>query len=118
MKGSAASLWLLCHENDLGARLDPQTNSVLATLEVGSPVFGDVQNLGHWAFFLEGRDEAGLHEGRIVRVDLNTNQIDRIFDLGPEFDPNPAVVAGDSLWVPNPGAGELWVLPLTDLLVQ
>jgi hypothetical protein len=118
VKGSAVSLWLLCHENDLGARLDPSTNSVMATVEVGSPVFGGVQNLERWAFFLEGRDEAGLHEGRIVRVDLSTNQIDRIFDLGPEFDPNPAVVAAEALWVPIAASGELWVLPLPDLLVE
>jgi hypothetical protein len=118
VKGSAESLWLLCHGDDTGARIDPETNAVVATLEVGSTVFGGVLNLERWALFFEGRDEAGAHEGRIVRVDLKTNQIDRIFDLGPDFDPNPPVVAADALWVPNPGTGELWVLPLRDLRVD
>lgn len=118
VKGSSASLWLLCHENDMGVRLDPAANSVMATLEVGSPVFGGVQNLERWAFFIEGRDEAGVHEGRIVRVDLDTNQIDRIFDLGPEFDPNPPIVAADALWVPIAASGELWGLALGDLLAE
>jgi hypothetical protein len=53
-----------------------------------------------------------------VRVDLGTNQIDRIFDLGPDFDPNPPVMAAKALWVPNPATGELWVLPVSDLLSE
>lgn len=118
VKGTFESLWLLCHENDTAARIDPATNSVMTTVEVGSPVFGGVQVVEGRAFFIEGRDEAGLHEGRIVRVDLTTNQVDRIFDLGPEFDPNPAVVADGVLWVPVAASGELWGLLLSGLLVE
>ena len=119
VKGSYPdSLWLLCHENDTAARIDPGTNSVIATLEVGSPVFGGVHTAEHWAFFVEGTDEAQAHDGRIVRVDLNTNQIDRIFDLGPEFDPNVAFVTADAMWVPMEPSGEIWRLPMVDLLEE
>ena len=118
VKGSPDSLWVLCHENDTAARIDPDTNSVMATLEVGSPVFGGVHTVDHFAFFVEGRDEAGAHDGRIVRVDLRTNEVDRIFDLGPRFDPNVALVAADALWVPMEASGEVWRLPLTHLLEE
>lgn len=116
VRGSSASVWLHCHGNDTVARLDPATNSVVATPVVGGPVFGGVLTIEEWAFFIEGTDEAGAHEGRIVRVDLTTNQIDRIFDLGPEFDPNPPVVAAGALWVPIAASGEIWGLRLSDLL--
>jgi hypothetical protein len=119
VKGSFPnSLWVLCHENDITARIDPDSNSVMAALEVGSPVFGGVHTVDHWAFFVEGTDEARAHDGRIVRVDLNTNQIDRIFNLGPDFDPNVALVAANALWVPMEASGEVWMLPLADLLVE
>ena len=118
VRGSIDSLWVLCHENDIAARIDPDTNSVMATLEVGSPVFGGVHAIDDWAFFIEGIDEAGAHDGRIVRVDLRTNQIDRIFELGPDFDPDIGVIAADALWVPIAAAGEVWRIPLSSLLVE
>jgi streptogramin lyase len=89
------------------ARLDPDANTVLATVELGSGggLFGVTDGYSwFWA------DPKGDLPARILRVDNRTNQMDRVY-----ADPPMSAFAAGSLWTLDPDAGELRSIPLDDL---
>lgn len=45
-------------------------------------------------------------------MDLDTNEVDRVVDMGPQFDPDSPIVTDGALWVGVESTGEVWRIPL------
>jgi len=91
------------------------TNQVIATVDPkGQPFGGSIVVDGRW-WLIEGPMGG---PGRVVRVDPTSWSIDRTLVVGPQFDPDAAVVAGGELYVPiDPGQNldEVLRFPLSAL---
>lgn len=90
-------------------RIDPATNEVVATIETG--VWPGVAEIDGSAWVLGSMDR----RAKLQRIDLASNTIDRSLRIGPDFDPDNAVVSGDSIWVANDSQDEVWRFELSDI---
>jgi hypothetical protein len=114
------SVWGWCGLNPINpivTRIDPLNDTAAATVDIGG-LLGSIDGLvmveGEAWFPVMPGPVPGT-PGRLVRVNGVTNRVDRIVTLGPDFDPNDAVVAADGLWVSNESTQAVWRIPLSEL---
>lgn len=109
---SSDSVWGSCFlypERVVGSvvRIDPLTNELAATIHTGAA--------GAGAFEVEGRTWLATvsdQGGAFMLIDLETNMVERILLVGPDFDPDNPVVAGGWVWVANDSRDEVYRFPL------
>jgi hypothetical protein len=97
-------------------RLDPDADTVVGSVDLGGATSSS-------SGVLATDDEAWFpliatgpgQSGRLVRVNLETNEVDRVLDGGPNFDVNELVIAGDALWASMEGPQEIWRIPLEQI---
>ena len=90
------------------ARIDPETNRHVATIDIGGGP--------SWVFDAGDAPWVAVSSpdgGYFAAVDLETNEVSRILMVGPEFDPDNVVVAGESVWVANDAQDEVYRFPLS-----
>ncbi|MBA3778963.1 MAG: hypothetical protein H0X16_06670 [Chloroflexi bacterium] len=106
-------VWTWCYPEPVVARIDPETNKVVATVDFGGPIGGPITGLTSdlaASWWLAPASPDG--PGRFVRVDLATHTVDRTISIGDGFDPDVPVVAGDALWVADEQAKVVGRFPL------
>lgn len=88
-------------------RIDPATNEVVATVQLGGVPTGFMEVNGRvWISTVsEG-------SGAVERIDLETNTVDLVRVIGPDFDPDAPAIAGGSVWIANDGQSEVHRFPL------
>ena len=108
---AGGAIWSGCFigQSTTLTRIDPATNDVVAMIDTG--VWPGIVEIDGAPWVLGANEDGAM----LQRIDLASNEIDRTLVIGPEFDPDNAVVVGDSLWVPNDGRNELWRFPLSDI---
>lgn len=107
---TSTAVWGSCFlDQDTGTvtRIDPTTNEVVATIQLGGVPTGFFEVDGRVWISTVSRDV-----GAVERVDLETNTVDRVLVIGPGFDPDPAAIAAGSVWMANDGQGEVHRFPL------
>lgn len=90
------------------ARIDPDSNETVATIDVGGGV--------SWVFEAGSTTWAAVSSpegGYFAAIDLERNAVSRILMVGPGFDPDNVVVAGDSVWMANDAQDEVYRFPLS-----
>jgi YVTN family beta-propeller protein len=119
---SPDAVWVSsCFETPFIARIDPATNAVVATVDVGGftgdPVLIDGTP---WIPVVDhiGASNATV-PGTLVHIDPATNRVDRALKVGEQFSPAGTVVAGTSLWLlDESGGGQVLRVPLAVLTAQ
>lgn len=114
-----ANAWVTCFGRDVVARtavrLDPEAN-VAATVATLPPCHGgSVSIIDGQAWFVGTFEEApGKPFGALLRLNRDTGAIERFLSIGPA-DPDPAVVAGGALWIPDEVGHRILRVDLDDL---
>lgn len=108
---AGGAIWSGCFfgQSTMLTRIDPSTNEVVATIDTG--VWPGMVEIDGAPWVIGSNDDTAM----LQRIDLGSNQIDRTLVIGPGFDPDNAVVVGDSLWVPNDGRDEVWRFRMSDI---
>ena len=108
---SADSVWASCLDPDriVGSvvRIDPATNEVAATIRTDAA--------GAGAFEVEGRTwlaTLSAEGGAFMAIDLETNLVEKVLLVGPDFDPDNPVVAGGWVWIANDSRDEVYRFPV------
>lgn len=114
---SAEAVWGSCLDPDriIGSvvRIDPATNEVIATIHTAAA--------GGGAFEVQGRTwlaTSSEEGGAFMAIDLETNTVEEILLVGPDFDPDNPVIAGGSVWVANDSRDEVYRFPLEAFAAQ
>jgi streptogramin lyase len=91
------SIWMLTDMKGLLARIDPDTNRMVAEIQVpsGSSVVVVGEDKAIWV--------VSTTESKVVRVDPNTNLITDRIEVGPN--PRFTTVGGGAIWTLNQGDG-------------
>lgn len=101
--------WTWCFTErgkSVAVRIDPRTLAVTGSVEVGGGVSGAVVVLDGLSWFI-------LDNGLVAVDDRNT--VTRVISLGKGFGADNAVVASDSLWVPDEYQRQIVRIRLADL---
>ena len=99
--GDAAGVWVANHRGGSVARIDPATNTVVATVAAGLPGPGGPHEIGIglgsvWV-------SAGL-SGTVVRIDPRTNKIQATIDIAPGANPCGGFAMDEqAVWMPSCG---------------
>lgn len=114
---TSTAVWVSsCFEQATIARIDPTTNAVEATIDVGGYT-GDpfVVNDGVWFPVVDDpAASGGAVPGMVVHIDPSTNRVDRALKVAATFSPAGTWVSSDSVWlVDNGGAGRLLRFPVS-----
>ena len=108
----ADAVWMTgCSATRLMTRIDPATNLVVATTNLGGNGFNPVLIDGApWVSV----DPGGAEDGYLARIDPATNAIDRVLVPGTAFGGGGDIVVADgSVWVVDGYHGTLLRLPLS-----
>jgi hypothetical protein len=101
--------WTWCF-TEFGAsipvRIDPETLTVTGSVEVGGAVSGGVVVVGERSWFVAN--------DRLIAVDAR-NVVTRVIGLGNGVGADNAILAADSLWIPDEGNRQVVRIALTDL---
>ena len=97
LTANADSIWMLTDMKGLLARIDPDTNRMVAEIQVptGSSVVVLGEDKAIWV--------VSTKESKVVRVDPNTNLISDRVNVGPN--PRFTAVGGGAIWTLNQGDG-------------
>ena len=90
------------------ARIDPDSDEHVATINIGGGA--------SWVFDAGGTPWVAVTSpdgGYFAAIDLERNVVSRILMVGPGFDPDNVVIAGDSAWVANDSRSEVYRFPLS-----
>jgi YVTN family beta-propeller protein len=99
------SVWVLNQTDGTVSRIDPQTNSVVATIAVSStPVDGGDIAVGCGAVWARVDDEL------VARIDPATNEV--VARYGPPTDDGSVACADHVLWISAHDANTIWRVPL------
>lgn len=114
-----ANAWVTCFGRDVMARaatrLDPDRNVVAASATLPPCHGGSVVILDGQAWFVGTfEDASGSPFGGLLRMDPDTGVIDRFMSVG-SADPNPTVVAGGALWIPDEAGHRILRVDTADL---
>lgn len=107
---TSTAVWGSCfldQPTGMVTRIDPATNEVVATIQLGGVPTG--------FFELDGRvwiSTVSQGSGAVERIDLERNAVDLVLVIGPGFDPHPSAISGGSVWMANDGQGEIRRFPL------
>ena len=115
---TADAVWVSsCAETKAIARIDPRSNRVVATIDLGSyagdpfVVDGEV-----WFPVQDYMAPSGPVPATLLHIDPATNQVDRALKVAEYGGYSGTLVVGDSLWlVDEAGAGRIIRLPLSAL---
>lgn len=106
ISSSAEAVWASCLSPDrvIGSvvRIDPATDEA-AVVHTGAA--------GGGAFDAGGRTWLAATSpdgGVFMSVNLSSNSVEQILLVGPDFNPDNVVIAGDSAWVANDSADEVF----------
>jgi len=118
LANTADAVWVSsCGETTVIARIDPRSNTVVATIDLGGHagdafvVDGDV-----WFPVEDHMGPTGPVPGTLVRIDPATDRVDRALGIAAHFGAGSAVVVGDSLWVVDlSGDGRILRIPSSAL---
>jgi DNA-binding beta-propeller fold protein YncE len=114
---SSDSMWASCFDANgiVGSvvRIDPATNSVVATIHTGAAGAGPFEVQGRTWISTSSPDG-----GAFMAIDLDTNTVERILVVGPGFDPDNPVIAGGSVWVANDSRDEVYRFALDAFVAQ
>ena len=106
------AVWLTeCGESTHLGRIDPATNTIVATVDLGG-IGGGLPLIGGapWTSV----DHGNPNNGQLVRVNPATNTIDRVLVPGPKFGGGGDIlVLGDSVWVLDGYNGQVLRMPLS-----
>ena len=109
--GTAAGWITSCSITTSTARIDPSSNTVVATVELGGYAYNPTL-IDDAPWVSVDRGSAGL--GLLVRIDPSTNAIDRVLVPGPTFGGGGDIVVADgSVWVSDGWNNVVLRLPLT-----
>ena len=99
LTANADSIWMLTDMKGLLARIDPETNRMVAEIQVpaGSSVVVLGEDKAVWV--------VSTQESKVVRVDPNTNLITDRVTVGPN--PRFTAVGGGAIWTLNQGDGSV-----------
>jgi len=99
LAANADSIWMLTDMKGLLARIDPDTNRMVAEIQVpsGSSVVVLGEDKAIWV--------VSTQESQVVRVDPNTNLITDRVVVGPN--PRFTAVGGGAIWTLNQGDGSV-----------
>jgi hypothetical protein len=107
-----SAVWIpSCDTSTRTARIDPASNTAVATVEMGGTAYnptliGDAP----WISVDRGSSDLGL----LMRIDPVTNTIDRVLAPGPVFGGGGDIVVADgSVWVSDGWNSTVLRLPLT-----
>jgi virginiamycin B lyase len=97
LTANADSVWMLTDMKGLLARIDPDTNRMVAEIQVpsGSSVVVLGEDKAIWV--------VSTQESKVVRIDPNTNLITDRITVGPN--PRFTTVGGGAIWTLNQGDG-------------
>jgi virginiamycin B lyase len=97
LTANADSIWMLTDMKGLLARIDPDTNRMVAEIQVpsGSSVAVLGEDKAIWV--------VSTTESKVVRIDPNTNLITDRIEVGPN--PRFTTVGGGAIWTLNQGDG-------------
>jgi virginiamycin B lyase len=98
------SVWVLNQSNGSVSRVDPRTNEVLATIDIGLPVAGGDVAVGPDAVWVHPTDALA------VRIDPATNRVTQ--RIGTEIASGGIAATATALWLTEHHSDTLWRVPL------
>jgi streptogramin lyase len=103
---TSTAVWITsCEGSGLVTQIDPATNTIAGTIDLGSPSFTIA--------VVADRPWVSPTGGQIVRLDPVSHAVDRVVAPGLEFaSEGDTVVAADSLWVMDSASNRVLRLPI------
>jgi len=110
---SGDAVWgTVCAATCLVSRIDPATDAVMATIDLGGlPDDATMVNGAPWI----ARGPIGDLPGALVRIDPATDMADRTVSPAPDFSDGDMVFAADSWWLSDPANQRVLRLPASAL---
>lgn len=111
--------WISCFGRDVmpraATRLDTTANAVATVASLPPCHGGSVVTVDGRAWFVGSfEDAAGNPFGGLLRLNPDTGAVEQFLSIGPG-DPDPAVVAGGALWIPDEAGHRILRVDLADL---